>query len=385
LNHRLARRQGSRRLEAVCPDGVSRSLTFDQRVISASVSRRSPGELVAPGFIDLQVNGAFGFDVMSASAADLLEISRRLTLEGTSAWLPTVITAPLDRIERIDSIIAEAIAAQRELTRSANASPSAAILGMHLEGPFISPRRLGAHPPANLPLSTDALSRILGLKTLRLITLAPELEGGLEAIRQLTSHGITVSIGHTDATYEQAMAAVKAGARMFTHVFNGMAPLHHRSPGAAGAAMTDSPARAALIPDKVHVHPAMLRAAWRSREARGTIFVTDRVALAGAGRRDRPPIFGRTANGADSTHGAVRLTDGTLAGSTISMLDAARVMRRCADVDLAGIVAATSYNPAHLLKLRARGSVLPRSRADLLLLDRHLNLKAVFIGGREVQ
>lgn len=339
-----------------------------------------------PGFIDLQINGAFGIDVTSASAADLREISRRLVSEGTAAWLPTLITAPLGQIERIDRVIAEAITAQEEARRAARAAGTrfaeAAILGMHLEGPFVSPHRLGVHPPLNLLPQGEALQHVMRLNTLRLITMAPELDGALDAIRTLAEKGIAVSIGHTDASYEQAMAGLAAGARMFTHVFNAMPPMHHRAPGAAGAALSDSSAMAALIADGVHVHPAMLQIAWRARGPGGTVFTSDRVALAGSTSGDAS-LFGGRAN-ATVLDGAARRADGTLAGSVITMLDAVRIMRRYTDIDARGIMNAGSYNAARVLRLPDRGNLLPRSHADLLLFDRQLDLKAVFIGGHEI-
>ncbi len=395
----------TRRLRALDPSGASGLFTFGHRIISfepqslggaqrsranesarcaarASAQFRLAGEYVVPGFIDLQINGAFGIDVMSGSAADLLEISRRLVAEGTTAWLPTVITAPLDQVERIDRVIAEAMAAQGEARRRGNQFAEAAILGMHLEGPFISPRRLGTHPPLNLPPEGEPLQRVLRLNTLKLVTLAPELDGALGAIRALVRKGIAVSIGHTDATYEQAMAGMTAGARMFTHVFNAMPPLHHRAPGAAGAALAHSTGMAALIPDAVHVHPTMLRLAWGARGAGETIFTSDRISLAGSDIATAT-LFGGAAS-ASIVGGAARLADGTLAGSVITMLDAIRIMRRCADIDAIGIMGAGSHNAARVLKSRDRGNLLPHSRADLLLLDRQLDLKAVFIDGREI-
>jgi len=340
-----------------------------------------------PGFIDLQVNGAFGIDVTSASATDLREISRRLVSEGTTAWLPTLITAPLDEVERVDRVIAEAMTAQEEARRAARAAGAlfaeSAILGMHLEGPFVSPHRLGVHPPLNLLPQGEVLQRVMRLETLRLITMAPELEGALDAIRILVDEGIAVSIGHTDASYEQARAGLAAGARMFTHLFNAMPQLHHRAPGAAGAALSDSRAMAALIADGVHVHPAMLQIAWRARGPGGTIFTSDRVSLAGSANENAALSGGRAS--ATVVNGAARRTDGTLAGSIITMLDAVRVMRRYTDIDARGIMNTGSYNAAWVLNLHDRGNLLPHSHADLLLLDRQLDLKAVFVGGREIE
>jgi N-acetylglucosamine-6-phosphate deacetylase len=374
----------TRQLLGIDPSGAFGLFTFGPRIESFEPRTGAPAEYVIPGFIDLQINGAFGIDVASASATGLREISRRLVAEGTTAWLPTLTTAPLDRIERVDHIIGEAITAQNEARRTAlaagNGFAEAAILGMHLEGPFISPHRLGAHPPLNLLPRGSALQRVMDLNTLRLITMAPELDGAPDAIRRLAEKGIAVSIGHTEASYCEAMAAVAAGARMFTHVFNAMPPLHHRTPGVAGAALSDSRAMAALIADGVHVHPVMLQIAWRARGARGTIFTSDRVSLAGSGQT--APSHGRTE--ATIFGGAARLADGTLAGSIVTMLDMVRIMRQYTDIDARGITHAGSYNAAWVLGESDRGNLLAGSHADLLLFDRCLELKAVFVGGHEI-
>jgi N-acetylglucosamine-6-phosphate deacetylase len=377
----------TRQLFGIDPGGLTGLFTFGPRIQSFELWQRTPAEYVVPGFIDLQINGAFGIDVVSASAADLREISRRLVAEGTTAWLPTLITSPLDQIERVDRIINEAITAQNEARRIAHYKGTcfaeSAILGMHLEGPFISPHRLGVHPPLNLLPQGAALQQVMRLNTLKLITMAPELEGAPDAIRTLVEKGIAVSIGHTDASYEQAMAAVAAGARMFTHVFNAMPPLHHRAPGAAGAALSDSRAMAALIADGVHVHPAMLQIVWRARGLGGTIFTSDRVSLAGSSGGKSAFLGGNTK--ATVLGGAARLADGTLAGSIVSMLDAVQIMRQYTDIDARGIMNAGSYNAAWVLGQPDRGNLLPGSHADLLLLDRQLELKAVFIGGQEIK
>jgi len=376
-----------RRLSGLDPSGSPAVFSFGTCIAGFEPGRRAANEYVLPGFIDQQINGAFGIDVMLASATDLREISRRLVTEGTTAWLPTVITAPLGQVERIDRVIAEAIAGQVEGRRAARAAgvpfAEAAILGMHLEGPFVSPRQLGVHPPLSLLPQGEALRQVMGFETLRLITMAPELDGALESIRTLVDKRIAVSIGHTDASYEQAMAGVTAGARMFTHVFNAMPPLHHRSPGAVGVALSDSPAVAALIADGVHVHPTMLQVAWRARGAGGTVLCSDRVALAGSASNTAALFGGRVS--AAKLDGAARRADGTLAGSIITMLEAVRTMGRYTDIDAHGIMNATSYNAAQLLGLRDRGNLLLESQADLLLLDRRLDLKAVFIGGQEME
>ena len=376
------------RLHATNPLGVPGVIGFDHRIVKFEPRRKSIDDRLLPGFIDLQVNGAFGIDVMSASAEDLLELSRRLVPEGTTAWLPTVITSPLERLERCDAIIAEAMAAQAEMEtaarRGSENEPAAAILGMHLEGPFIAAGRLGAHPPLNLIPRGDALERILALRTLRLITLAPELDGALDAIRALTARGVVVSLGHSDATYDEAAAAVAAGARMFTHVFNAMRPTHHRDPGIAGAALSLRDVYAALIPDGVHVHPAILRMAWLTRQPDHVIFTTDRVALPGAENCTSGTLLSGASVRAAVEDGAARLADGTIAGSIVTMHEAVKLMDRCAGIGVYGAARGASINPAHVLGLTDRGHLTRRARADLILVDRELNLKAVFVGGREL-
>lgn len=364
-------------------------LTFDDRVVRLKKRQHAIDDYIIPGFIDLQVNGACGIDVMSATADDLLELAHCLAHEGTTGWLPTVITSPLETIERVDAVIAEAMAAQAETERATQRGssilPSATILGMHLEGPFISPVRRGVHPPLNLLPQGEALDRVSRLKTLKLITLAPELDGAMHAIRALTARGIVVSIGHTDATYEQTLAAIDAGARMFTHLFNAMPPLHHRAPGVVGAALSLSKARAAIIPDGVHLHPALL-----NTPNLNPVVTTDRVALASTDGTSMP-LFGGLVKEAHTADGAARLPDGTLAGSVITMLDGLHLtMQRLVGNgwSLNGVLSEygemSAFGPAAILGLPDRGRIEPGWRADLIVLDRDLNLKAVFVGGREL-
>jgi N-acetylglucosamine-6-phosphate deacetylase len=357
------------------PNGslVAGAVTFSERIDAVESASNAGAEFILPAFIDLQVNGSHGIDVMSASADALAALARHLAREGTAAFLPTAVTAPLERIERADAAIADAIAA------APGAGDAAAMLGMHLEGPFISPARLGAHPKLNLAPAGDALERVLALSALKLITLAPELDGARAAIAKFAARGVAVSMGHTDATLDEARAGIAAGARMFTHTFNAMRPLRHRDPGAVGAALLPSDAFAAVIPDAVHVHPEVLRLLWRARGRDGIILVTDKVALAGTGAsadvgRGRAHVEG----------GAARLDDGTLAGSVISMLDGVRVMveQAGAGVGDAAVMAAT--NPARLIGAADRGRIEPGARADLIVLTQGLQLKSVFVEGREL-
>jgi N-acetylglucosamine-6-phosphate deacetylase len=364
------------------PDGstVKGKVSFNDRIervdIDADASSSVGDDYILPGLIDLQVNGSDGIDVMSATPASLVELGRRLAGEGTTAWLPTAVTAPIEHIVRSHVAIDEATQASRT-----DASKSAAILGMHLEGPFISPLRLGAHPKLNLEPRGDSFERVLSMRSLKLITLAPEMPGAIDEIGRLVARKVVVSIGHTNATLEEANAGIAAGARMFTHLYNAMRPLNHRDPGVIASALAPSPAFAAVIPDGVHVHPEMLRLAWRARGTGGTIIVSDRVLLANTVASDRENVGRGRASIRDR---AVRLTDGTLAGSIISMLDGVRLMIEKVGVSVgdASVMAAT--NPATLIGANDRGRIQADARADLIVLDRTLELKTVYIGGREL-
>ncbi len=361
------------------PDGsvVRGRITFTDRITAIeSASDAGIEDYILPGFIDLQVNGSHGIDVMDAAGDALAALGRHLAREGTTAWMPTAVTAPIEKIAQVHETIAGAI----ENSRVDNSAGEAAILGMHLEGPFISPLRLGAHPALNLEPRAEAFERVLAMRALRLITLAPELPGGIDAIRRLTARAVVVSIGHTNATLEEANAGIAAGARMFTHLFNAMRPLNHRDPGVVAAALAPSPALAAIIPDGVHVHPAILRLAYRARGIDGIILVTDKVALAKTSGGERN--VGRAR--ATIRDGAARLDDGTLAGSIISMLDGVRVMVERAGVGIGDAAVMAATNPANLVGAVDRGRIQAGARADLIVLTRALELKSVFLSGREL-
>jgi len=361
------------------PDGslLRGRVTFTDRITAIEPASNGGNDYILPGFVDLQVNGSHGIDVMNASPDEIATLSRHLAREGATAWMPTAVTAPIEKIAEVHESIANAY----EDSRQAGSANSAAILGMHLEGPFISPLRLGAHPTLNLEPHGDAFERVLALRALRLITLAPELAGGIEAIRRLASRDVVVSIGHTNATLDEANAGIAAGARMFTHLFNAMRPLNHRDPGVIAAALAPSPAFAAIIPDAVHVHPAMLRLAVAARGKDGIILVTDKVALAQTTGIEKNVGRARAA----TRDGAARLPDGTLAGSIISMLEGVRVMIEKAGVAIGDAAVMAATNPAKLVGANDRGRIDVGARADLIVLSPALELKSVHIGGREIK
>jgi N-acetylglucosamine-6-phosphate deacetylase len=361
------------------PDGslIRGRVTFTDRITAVESAPNGGNDYILPGFVDLQVNGSHGIDVMNASPDEIATLSGHLAREGATAWMPTAVTAPIEKIAQVHESIADAY----ENPRQSSSSDSAAILGMHLEGPFISPLRLGAHPTLNLEPRGDAFERVLAMRALRLITLAPELPGAIEAIRRLAAREVVVSIGHSNATLDEANAGIATGARMFTHLFNAMRPLNHRDPGVIAAALAPSPAFAAIIPDAVHVHPAMLRLAVAARGKDGIILVTDKVALAQTSGVEKNVGRARAA----ICDGAARLADGTLAGSIISMLDGVRVMIERAGVSIGDAAVMAATNPAQLVGANDRGRVDVGARADLIVLSPALELKSVYIGGREIK
>src|SRR5215475_12757456 len=307
---------------------------------------------IVPGLIDLQVNGYFGVDLAEPDADGWRRVVRRLPETGTTAFLPTFITAPL----------AELDAALRFAAGFVADPAGARILGVHQEGPFLAPGRAGAHPPDwIIPPSPEAVAGLLaaGTGVLRVVTLAPEVEGALAAIAALASAGILVSIGHSDATARQVTAAVDAGARMVTHLFNAQRPLHHREPGVAGQALADSRLTSGLIADTSHIAAAVCAIAFAA--APGRIFlVTDACAAAGM-----PP--GRYRIGGEPVEvrpgdPAPRLADGTLAGSVLRM-DQAVANMVAAGAGLPEAVAAATRIPADLIGRPDLGRLVPGAAA----------------------
>ncbi|MDR2984486.1 MAG: amidohydrolase family protein, partial [Nocardiopsaceae bacterium] len=233
---------------------------------------------LVPGLVDLQVNGYFGVELGDADPAGWAEVVRRLPETGTTAFLPTFITSPVD--EMVAALRATAEFAPAEFARG---QTGARVLGVHLEGPFISPSRRGAHNPAwIIRPDRETIGALLaaGSGLVRVVTLAPEIEGALAAIEQLTAAGVIVSVGHSDATAAQVAAAAEAGARMITHLFNAQRPMHHREPGVVGQALTDTRFGCGLIADMHHIAGPVAGLAFRA--AAGRIFlVTDAAASAG--------------------------------------------------------------------------------------------------------
>ncbi|HVL25057.1 MAG TPA: N-acetylglucosamine-6-phosphate deacetylase [Thermomicrobiales bacterium] len=324
-------------------------------------------DIVSPGMIDLQVNGAFGVEV-GPNAADIDAISVGLLATGVTAWLPTVVTAPADFYPPV-------FAAWREIDTARGAVP----LGWHLEGPFLSPEKKGAHRLECIEAASDELfDSWLAQEGIALVTLAPDRAGATERIRRLVERGILVSLGHTNATYEEFVAGVDAGARKATHLFNAMTAIHHRAPGAMVATMVDDRVTAGLIPDGVHSHPATVRLALKSKGPDGIVIVSDMMSACGLG----PGTYTLSTKVVTVDETSARLADGTLAGSILTMDEAMRNLVDWSEATPAQALHMATAVPARLLGDDTRGRLVAGARADLTFWSRDLRVERTIIGGR---
>ncbi len=336
--------------------------------IDEDTVRQGHAPIVLPGFIDLHVHGGAGRDTMEGGDA-VAAIARAHARHGTTALLATTMTAPPEEIE----------AALRALAPFVRERPAQAarVLGVHLEGPYINPGKLGAQPDfARRATLADVLA-LHALAPLALITIAPELPGHLELIVQLRALGFAVQVGHSAGRYEDGVAALQAGAGSFTHLFNAMSGLHQREPGMVGAALAHAQ-RAEIIPDLQHVHAGAIRAALRAIP--DLYCVTDSTAA--AGMPDGEYRLGR--HTVTKCLGAVRLADGTLAGSTLTMDQAFRNLVGMG-LTLADASRRTSTIAAEYLGLHERGRLKVGALADVVVLDARLQLVRVMVEGEDIR
>jgi N-acetylglucosamine-6-phosphate deacetylase len=296
-------------------------------------------------------------------------VARQHARHGTTSLLATTMTAPQADLDA-------AFAALAPLCTQP--APNAArVLGVHLEGPYVSEARLGAQPPFARPASLDEISRLHALAPIRLITLAPEVGGNHALIAALVAQGFRVQLGHTTGSYEQGVAALQCGATGFTHLFNAMSALHHREPGMVGAALAHAEF-AEVIPDLLHVHPGAIHTALRAIPK--LYCVTDSTAA--AGMPDGEYALGR--HKVFKCMGGVRLADGTLAGSVLSMDQALRNLVNTLGLDLADASRRVSTFAADHMGLQDRGRLVPGAWADVVVLDRDLVVQAVYVEGGAV-
>ena len=347
--------------------------------ITPPSSDKSPGEtidvrglFVLPGFIDIHVHGAMGFDTMDATEEALLAMSEYFARHGVTAFLPTTVT---------DS--AEDILAAIMNVANTPASPSGAQhLGIHLEGPCLNHEFRGAQPPQHLRAADPKeYNAWLESKQVRLITVAPEVDGALDLIEAGKQVGIEFAVGHTSATYEQVLAAVERGLRQATHTFNGMPGLNHRAPGVVGAVLSDDRIWAQMIVDGIHVHPAVVKLLIKAKGIDRTVVITDAIRATGMSDGDY-------ALGDQLVHvkdGIARTDSGGLAGSTLTMDQALRNVMRFTDLSLAEALPMLTRVPAASIGMEhQKGSLAPGCDADIVLLDPSYQVRMTIVGGKVV-
>ena len=338
------------------------------RIAAVGVTSAGASGLAAPGFVDLQINGFDGVDFLAADAAAYAEVGASLARTGVTAYQPTLISSP-------EAAYRPALAA----IAAARAGTGPRVLGAHLEGPFLSPKRFGAHDPAYIAAPDVAfLERLLALGPVTHVTVAPEEPGGLDLVSLLAGRGVTVAIGHSDADAATANAAFDRGARVVTHLYNAQRPFSARDPGIIGASLTREDVTVSLILDGVHVAREAVLLAWRAAPGRFAI-VTD--AIEAAGRPDGRYVIGdRRIVVAD---GAARLEDGTLAGSALTMDRAVRNLVGLGVPAVQAIDAATRV-PARAVRRDDLGDLAPGMPADVVVLDDALTVRRTLVGGVEV-
>jgi N-acetylglucosamine-6-phosphate deacetylase len=329
---------------------------------------------LVPGFIEPHVHGCGGFDVMDATPDSMNVISKTLARYGTTSFLPTTVSAPLDllesAVERLSSLIR---------SDSAGAKP----LGIHLEGPFLNVEKRGTHQPSNVRKPDAALLakwiRLSGNRT-KLLTMAPELEGAGPTADLARHSGVVVAMGHSDATLSESLAAANAGTHYAVHTFNAMRPMSHRDPGIVGAVLSDDRIFAEIIADGVHVAPEVVRIFAKAKGASRIILATD--ATSATGMPDGHYALG---NSQVKVHGGIcRDAEGRLAGSTLTQDRALRNLLQWTGLRLDDAILALTANPAQALALQGRGRVEPGAFADLTLLDKNLEVIRTYVSGKLV-
>ena len=326
---------------------------------------------VSPGFIDIHIHGAFDCDAMDGDPEAIETISKGLCQYGVTGFLPTTISLDKESIKR----------ALENIRSAANAKVSGArVLGAHLEGPFINALRKGAHDEEYIMKVDEELIKDY-LDIIKIITIAPEIEGHMDFIRVMHQHSpIRFSIGHSNATYEEAMDAIEAGIKSATHIFNAMSGLNHREPGVA-AAVLNSDIYCELIADKIHVHPAMFKLLLNTKGSDKLILITDAMRAACM----KHGVYSLGGQPVTVEQGAARLSDGTLAGSVLQLKVAVKNLWESTDLPLHQVISTVTINPAKLLGLdNELGSIEAGKKADIIIFDENIDIQATFIEGKRI-
>lgn len=330
------------------------------------------GLYVAPGFVEMHAHAIKGYDVMDATFQSINGMSKSFIETGVTAFLAATMTMPEEEI-------AKAIKSVKELSKK---TTGARLLGVHMEGPFISPKYKGAQKETYIQRpSMKAFSKLCNgfEKTVKVITIAPEVEGAVEFINEITKGGTVVSMGHTNATYDEAIKGIEAGIKSSTHTFNGMRGFHHREPGALGAVF-DSDIFAEFVCDGVHVHFAALRSLLKIKGVEKMILVTDSMRATGLA----DGVYDLGGQQVFVKNGEAKLADGTIAGSTLTMNRAVFNSVKHLGVTIAEAVSMASHNPAKLFGLSDMGEIKRGNVADFIFFDEDINIKEVYLAGKKV-
>lgn len=343
-------------------DGTSEATSPDATVVFDATDR-----IVAPGYVDIQINGGWGDDFTS-DPESIARVADRLPTVGVTSFVPTIVTSP--PVRRAAAL--EAIGRLEPLPHRAR------VLGVHFEGPAISPSRPGAHDVRWIGMPDAAeVATWTRANGVAMVTVAPELDGAVEVIEQLVGAGVVVSIGHTACSASEFTAARLAGASLVTHLFNAMARFDHRDPGPIGAAMADTDVRAGIICDGVHCDPIAVAMAWNALGPHRTVLVSDAVAALGLG----PGTATLGSRRVVIDEHSVRTEDGVLAGSKLSLDQAVRNLVAMTGCPVGAAVVAASTTPADALGLDDRGRIEVGARADLVVLGDDLAVEHTLIGG----
>jgi N-acetylglucosamine-6-phosphate deacetylase len=333
-----------------------------------------PGAVLAPAYLDIHIHGGMGHDVMDPNADGIARFEGFLAQHGVAAYLPTTVTAPEENILRALDWLA------KRIEKSDAAGAGARPLGIHLEGPFISHARRGVHPPEYLvPPTLSRFERYWQASrgNIKVMTIAPEVEGAMEVIAEASRRGVCCSLGHSDSDLETARAAIAAGAHHATHTFNAMRPLDHRQPGLLGAVLTDSGVTADIIADGIHLDPTVVQLFLRAKGTQAAVLITDAISATGMPEgRYRLGSFEVEVRGNKCTRGD------TLAGSVLRLDQAVRNVMQFAGWKLEEAVQLASVNPAAVIGEKSRGILTAGAGADIVVLTPRGEVQRTIIGGR---